>query len=192
MKIFSFKSYIILCLLLFFSFPASASAHILATDNNIGSVLHIDPEDDPIVGQQASFFFEFKDKENKFKPQNCDCTFSLIEGGKQIYSQPLFQNNDNPSLNTASIFYTFPQKDVYKVTIIGKPTSPDAFQPFTLNYNVRVSRIADEQTTDTPNNNWFLANIGYLSAGGIVIIFLIFAFIKKHKQKKGGEKDNEK
>src|SRR5438045_57931 len=85
--------------------PHIVSAHVLKTDGNIGAVLHIDPDDDPIAGSQASFFFEFKDIQGKFQSQNCDCTFSIAEDGKEIFSQPLFQNNSNPSLTSASVFF---------------------------------------------------------------------------------------
>src|SRR5437667_6752587 len=98
-------------------FPKSVFAHFLAFDHTIGAVLHIDPNDDPIAGEQTSFFFEFKDKENKFTPQNCDCTFLIVKNGQTIYSQPLFANNQNPRLTNASVLYTLPQKDVYEIKV---------------------------------------------------------------------------
>src|SRR5438270_44822 len=93
------------CLLIF---PPSVSAHILQTDGDIGAVLHMDPEDDPIAGVQSAFFFEFKDRQNKFQPKKCNCIFEIEENGKNIYTQPLFQNDANPSLSSTSVFYTFP------------------------------------------------------------------------------------
>src|SRR5947207_173429 len=105
------KSVLIGTFFLIFSilfFSGSVSAHILQTDKNIGAVLHIDPEDDPIAGEQSGFFFEFKDIQNKFEPKNCTCTISIIRENKEIYSQPLFQDNVNPSLSNSSLFYTFP------------------------------------------------------------------------------------
>src|SRR5437773_8843060 len=79
----------------FLLFPSVVNAHFLKIDGSIGAVLHVDPDDDPIAGEQASFFLSFKDKQHKFSPQNCTCTFSIQEQNQTIYSQPLFQNNSN-------------------------------------------------------------------------------------------------
>ncbi len=139
--------------LAFFLFSTKISAHILQIDDNIGAVMHTDPNDDPIAGQPTGFFFAFKDKQNKFQPVNCDCTFAISENGKEIFSQPLFQNNQNPSLDNASVFYTFPERAVYQVKIIGKPLQENGFQPFTLTYNVRVERVSEtKQNSNEPNN----------------------------------------
>src|SRR5690242_16418271 len=94
--------------------PVRVFAHFLATDGNIGAVLHVDPNDAPVAGSQTSFFFAFKDKQNKLKPTNCECTFEIIENGINVFSQPLFTNN-NSSLTSANVFYTFPKIDVYEI-----------------------------------------------------------------------------
>src|SRR5882672_6466726 len=66
-------------ILVLFFVATPVEAHFLASDRNIGAVLHVDPNDQPIAGSQTSFFFEFKDKQNKFKAENCDCTFAIDE-----------------------------------------------------------------------------------------------------------------
>lgn len=170
------------------------SAHFLATDNNIGAVLHVDPNDEPVAGEQASFFFAFKDKENKFIPQNCDCTFEVDENGKSIFAQPLFQNNNNPSLSNASVFYTFPQKDVYTVKVVGKPVTPNSFQPFTLLWNFRVDQQANQQGSST--NNLSLTKLFLLGIGIVVVVIgvllLVLRLAKKQTLLKGGETDDKK
>jgi hypothetical protein len=163
----------------FWLFTPKAFAHILVTDRNIGAVLHIDPEDDPIVKQQAGFFFEFKDRDNKFKPQNCDCTFKVLQANKEIYSTPLFGNNDKPSLDNASVFYTFPEKNVYKIQVIGKPTD-NSFTPFTLSYDIRVEREAGQSTSSS--QNWFVSHILHFIVGGIIVMFIIISFSGKKKK----------
>jgi hypothetical protein len=173
-------------------------AHVLASDGNIGAVLHVDPDDNPIAGQQSGFFFEFKDKQNKFTPQNCDCTFVVIENGKTIYTQPLFQSNSNPSLSSASVFYTFPQRDVYEVDVIGKPLTPHAFQQFKLVWNWRVDQQASQQSTSVQSNhNFFSAHIShFIILGTIILAFFIYLIIntikKRNPNVKGGEKKNDK
>ncbi len=137
---------IILSLFLPFLFPAKAFAHVLKTDGSIGAVMHTDPDDDPIAGEQTGIFFEFKDKQNKFTPAACDCTLSILQSDKEIYSQPVFQNNPQPTLDNAAAFFTFPQRDTYQVKVTGIPLSSGAFQAFTLIYDVQVTKM----TTKTP------------------------------------------
>ncbi len=160
-------------------------AHILKTDGAIGAVLHIDPEDDPIAGSQSGFFFEFKDKEGKFEAKNCDCTFSIIEDSKQIFSQPLFETNPNPSLTSASVFYTFPERNVYQAKVVGKPQTPGAFQPFTLVYDVRVARVAENSGQGgVILPAWFTTHWPHFILAGIGIVFVIFALIKQSLTKR--------
>lgn len=35
--------------------------------------------------------------------------------------------------------YVFPQKDTYKITLIGKPNAPGAFQSFSISWNFDVT-----------------------------------------------------
>lgn len=156
--------------------PQNTYAHVLQTDKSIGAVLHITPEDDPIIGEQTAFFFEFKDKQNKFNPQNCTCTFSIAEEGRQIYTQPLFQDNQNPSLTNASVFYTFSHKNIYQIKITGEPKGEGAFQPFSLLYDIRVQR-----EPDTKSNNDSQTNVVPFSLVGILVIFAIIILLKYKK-----------
>jgi hypothetical protein len=142
-----------------------ALAHVLKYDGTIGAVMHVDPDDDPIAGQVATFFFEFKDTSGKFSLTTCDCTISVQAQGKEIFSSPLS--------SSASATYTFPQKDIYTISVIGTPKSSNAFQPFTLTYNLRVERAATVQapTPAATSNHW----IHYLVFGiPFVIVFGIY------------------
>jgi len=182
-----FKTFYFLLVFLTFTFcllpfPSSLSAHILKTSGSIGAVVHIDPEDDPIAGEPSNFYFEFKDKKNTFKPQNCTCIVSILEAGKEIYTQSLFQNSTSPSLTSASFSFTFPKRDIYTVKVIGTPTDA-SFESFTLVYDIRVERISNpNQQTKTSNNFFSFHSIHFL--GAIVAgLFLIFAIIKTRKYK---------
>ena len=174
---------------LFFAFflPPQASAHVLETDGNIGAVIHIDPDDDPIAGEQTGFFFEFKDKQNKFNSQHCECRFTILEGGRELYAQPLFRDNTSPSLTSASVYYTFPLKNIYKIQLTGKPTIPDTFQPFTLTYDIRVERESDKKI-ETTEESWFSIHTHHIRTTIIIAFFVIILgiYLIKHR-KKGGE-----
>src|SRR5579885_451375 len=96
---------------------APVYAHVLKSDGSIGAVMHIDPNDDPVANSPATFFFEIKDKTNKFTPQNCDCRVDIYENGKVIYSDSLFVGSSFNNISSPVFQYTFPQKDVYQVQV---------------------------------------------------------------------------
>lgn len=133
----------------FYFYPTQTSAHVLESNNTVGAVMHITPNDNPVAGEESGFFFEFKDKENKFRPDNCTCTFSILQSGKEIYSQSLFQNTTDPSLTNVSILYTFPKKGTYLVKVTGEPTAVGIFEPFTLSYDIMVEKEATIPTQVT-------------------------------------------
>lgn len=180
---------------LFFSTPQLAEAHFLATDGSIGAILHVDPNDSPVAGSQASFFFDFKDKQNKFKPENCNCTFEINANGKTIFYQNLFQSNSNPSLSNASVFYTFPSINVYQIKVIGTPVTPGAFQPFTLIWYFRVDQQANQNNNSFAN--FFSTHIVHIIPISIIILgFALYIYTKAKKNKKskpkGGGKHHDK
>ena len=176
---------IVLFVLIFFAISLGvptqeALAHVLKTDGSVGAVIHINPEDDPIAGQESGFYFEFKDTKNAFSPEKCNCVFSIKENGKELNSQSLFQNSTNPSLEDVSVYYTFPQRGVYTVGITGTPITPEDFEPFTLSWDIRVEREAQTsaaQETSSSNDQ----NIKYIVLVGAVVIIVGLVLSKKKK-----------
>lgn len=144
--------------------PVAAEAHVLKTDGQIGAVLHIDPNDDPIIGQPATFYFDIKDKQQKFSLDKCDCRFVVAQDGKELANQAF----DQTTLPT----YTFTAAGVYQVVASGQPISGSTFQQFKLAYDLRVSRSSREKTHGT-----VVYPIGVV-AGLFVIVFLFKVFKK--------------
>lgn len=171
------KLFILLLFLLILS-PTISYAHVLEKDGTIGAVVHITPDDDPIVGEQSSFFFEFKDTTDKFKPQDCDCVVTILKNGQEIYRQSLFQDNSNPTLSNASFTYIFSEKNIYTVLIQGKPNTQNAFQPFTLSYDLRISR---EKQTREPTTPWLAKNL-FPIVIGIIGVGVAITLISKKKR----------
>lgn len=175
------------CLLIAYCFlrlTTPAYAHILLTDGSIGAVVHVNPEDDPIIGQPAQFFFEFKDKENKFIPSNCDCQYSLELNGKVLTEGDLFADTSNPSLDNASFSYTFSEKGVYSVIITGEPKTSGSFQSFRLEDSIRVERGDQNQTSTSDNSSsWTsLHYIHFIIFGIGAAIALTIVFFDKRKK----------
>ncbi len=171
---------------LFFISAQPVWAHVLKTDNSIGAVIHVSPEDDPIAREITDFFFEFKDKNKQFKPENCDCKGTILRSGKEIYSAPLFQNSSNPNLENASFSFTFPERDIYKVQVSGKPTISGEFESFVLEWDIRVERetaTAHTQNTTKPKQNelinWIFRHIPHLAGVFLILLFAIFYVIKQ-------------
>lgn len=156
-----------------------AAAHVLEANGSVGAVLHIDPEDDPIAKQQSTFFFAFKDKEGKFTSSNCDCRVSISQQGKEIFSQSLFQNSTDPSLTNASFSFIFPQKDVYTITVVGKPYDTTAFTPFTLSYPIRVAR--EESPASSPT--WITTHLLHIILGIVISSVALYYFFTKRLNK---------
>lgn len=148
---------LILILTLFLLVSNKVYAHVLESDGSIGAVMHVTPDDDPIAREESGFYFEFKDKTSKFKPENCICTFSIEKNGEQIFTQNLFANNSDPSLSNASINFTFPEKNIYKIVITGQPKISGDFEAFALEYDLRVEResekIAAQAAPPVPQQN---------------------------------------
>lgn len=168
-----------------FVVPPLTLAHELVTDGTIGAVLHIEPEDKPILNQQTRFLFEFKDRVNKFDPTQCSCIFRIIQRGKEIYSQPLVQNKDSSTLWNENAFYTFTQPGKFTVEVSGKPQKKNVFQAFTLHYEVQISQ--EGELTLENSHSWTSAHSFHLFGGILIGLFVVGAFIRErltgYKQK---------
>lgn len=164
------KLILLVIFLIFIVLPTSVSAHVLKTDGTIGAVIHIDPEDNPIIGQSSNFFFELKDTTNQFTPQQCNCQVTILENNQAIHIETLFQDQVNPSLNHASFAYTFPRKNVYQIVLTGQPKTANAFQPFTLTYTMRIDR-ENASSMQTNGTREFLKYWPFIITTALIIIF---------------------
>lgn len=178
--VYRFLFFCLVVLLLRWGIP-TVEAHVLRTDGTIGAVMHIDPDDDPIAGEQSAFFFELKDTSGKFTPADCTCTVQFLENGAVLSEQPLFQNTTTPSLTNASVVFTFPKRDVYTIRLIGKPLTKGDFTPFTLSYDIRVAREAGTK----PERNtltWLSTNLFHVLGAIIIGIFFVFLLLTQYKR----------
>lgn len=179
------KSVIVLLLTIVYGFIASSlvSAHVLQSNGTVGAVLHIDPEDDPIIGQPSGFYFEFKDTQNKFQLSECVCTFSVKQNGKQVFTEQLGSRDENQL--QAQVTYTFPKKNVYTITVTGQPRTEGAFTSFTLAYNLRVDK---EMTATTGERSWVRRHLPHIIGAGIIIVFLLLYGMQALLQQRKGVK----
>lgn len=160
---------ILLIIAVWLYLPISTSAHVLETSNEIGAVIHIDPEDDPIVNEPSVIYFEITDKSGKFSLNSCSCVVTISNSETELIHQSLI----TPVMN-----YTFPSAGVYTIKLSGKPTTANNFKEFTLSWDFRVTRT--KSFDSNPNNNYLLAISGIVAA----IVITIIAFVGRNIYKK--------
>ena len=156
-------------------------AHVLQSNNDIGAVLHITPDDDPIAGAVSNFFFSFKDKNNAFILSQCVCEMKILQGEKEIYSQPLIQRYEN-SESDATASYTFPQKNIYTIQVSGKPIGGNAFKTFTLTYPIRVEKEASIQENAAVNATTFSQYLPLFLLLVAASIFSVIIVVRKRSR----------
>lgn len=185
------KIFTVFTTIIFLLNASPVSAHFLVTDKNIGAVLHVDPGDEPVVGQLTSFFFEFKDKDNKFDPKNCECIFTITDSGKTVYTQPLYQNTSSPSLSNGVALYTFSKEGAYEIKVTGKRTAQNEFSSFSLEWNLRVVKGSDGASSAINSNSSFFSThtVHLIIIGiGVVVFFVLIKNNSKKKEKVGDKK----
>jgi hypothetical protein len=170
-----------------FCTPISGLAHFLKVDGSIGITLHINPDDDPIVGQDAVFFLDTKDTNNKFSMPDCDCSAKITKGSDLLFQTQLVADQTNPTSNTPTFTYVFPSKGVYTLEVDGSSYSNN-FQTFKISWDIRVQREAAATTDSSVHSHSNIAE--YLIFGaGFLFILAVAAYqqYKNWKSKKKGK-----
>ena len=148
--------------------PGITWAHFIASDQGIKVVSHIVPNDDPVIGQPATFFFEITDKQRKFDAAMCDCQVRIIRDGRELFAQALFKDHQNV-LGSPAFVFTFPERAIYTVIVSGSPTHPEAFTSFLTEFDIRV----DEQE----RNDMHLHGLISHSTHDILVMILVFGAV---------------
>jgi len=147
-----------------------ASAHQLQVDNNIGAELHVEPQDDPVAGQEAKLYFEITDRTGQFQEGNCDCKVAIERNGQNIFTADLAD----------PVHYTFPEQDSYIVSLSGAPKPGVDFQNFTLRYDIQAQG-------GSRSSNSFVAGAKqhalHFILFGIAFIIILVLYIKDRKRK---------
>lgn len=118
---------------------SAAKAHFIKGDGSVSVLLHVAPDDNPVVGQPSTLYLRFSDAERTFSGEQCDCTVLILKGGQKIFWQKLFLDDTKGS--TATTFsFIFPEQDIYEIQIEGKPETEGIFPPFTSTYTLDVGR----------------------------------------------------
>ncbi|MDB4939877.1 MAG: hypothetical protein JWO40_302 [Candidatus Doudnabacteria bacterium] len=164
-----------------FALMPVANAHVLKSDGEVGAVLHIDPDDDPIANEPAAFYFAIKDTSGKFDPSKCDCHFIVTKDQQTVFDKPISIIKQSGEWD-GIIGYTFTDRAIYSVLLKGTPKTTNAFQPFNLDYDIRVSRTANATAPGTSNSSSTQIHLVHFVLFGIAFI-AIFYIIWDEKRK---------
>lgn len=164
----------LLIITFFLAFPSQVFAHVLKTDGPVGAVLHIDPDDDPIVGQEAHFYFDFKAQGTVFNIGTCTCVAKILENNNEVYSKALAGFDQD--LTSAHFSFTFPEKGVYQVVVSGNQKIVGSTKNFKLVYDFRLER----QSGSTSNTSNFFEQYSIFFVFGVIgLIFIGVYFFNK-------------
>lgn len=157
--------------------PAVVSAHVLQENGSISAKLHINPKDNPIAGQVSTLGFSLSDTTKHFKARDCACSLVVERNGAEI-SRLNIPQTAMVSDGVILLPYTFPQRDVYELHLVGRPQTGAPFKAFELEYIIRVARAEPPSAAAAPS----LTAVYVLLGGALsVLVFLcVQAIIRKH------------
>jgi hypothetical protein len=121
------------CILAASFLPATAvRAHVATEDNGISALMHIEPNDNPVNGESATYVFTFSDEYSDFDLHDCDCR--VLIDGEDVSAL----NVESPLSGT--VVHTIRSAGTHRLELIGKNKDANSsFKPFMLDYHVRVS-----------------------------------------------------
>lgn len=169
------KKVLLILSLVFFVLPIGISyAHFESVDGSITGELHMDPDDEPIVGSTTSFHIDIKDSENKFDIESCDCTVNIIDNENILHS---YKHTDKTvGLYEINFNHTIPKKGVYVIEVIGSPINDKVFQKFSLSFNARFEKelpVMDQYINSVANYR------SYILFGIVALLFGLAIILKK-------------
>lgn len=166
---------VLVCIEFFLWIPDVVYAHTLKIDKNIGTTVHIDPDDTPIAGSDSKIFVEIEDKSGRFNvsnPENCDCRITIVRNGLELKTLPVVTGGRYNQLR-----YVFPTSGVYHLILTGKPTSGGiAFQEFRTDFEYYIKPGISENRVvllqKNPLRDWVLYIVA-AAGGAIVLLFVL-------------------
>ncbi|GAB4374720.1 MAG: hypothetical protein Kow00121_19540 [Elainellaceae cyanobacterium] len=122
-----------------------ANAHKVQVSGEVGGTMHIEPNDNPRAGDPSLAWFALTQQGGTQIPlSDCNCRLAIysqsVEAGATPVQEPTLTPVDAEGYeNVPGAEITFPQVGAYELVLQGEPTTPDAFQPFELNFEVTVA-----------------------------------------------------
>jgi hypothetical protein len=150
--------------------PAIAEAHVLKEDNGISSVLHIDPDDNPIAGSKTTLELQFGNSSGDFSLNNYHIGIKVSEDNKTIQTTSVASAYFG-SASQGVAYVTFPRIDVYQVTVSGV-SNQKAVASFSVNYLVRVATAANGTQMSKSN----ATTVALLSGTSLILVVMVAGY----------------
>lgn len=165
-------------------YPVPSLAHVVKSSGTIGAILHTEPGDSPIAGQNAQIIIEFKDTDNKFDLNLCNCQLVISSNDQQLATLPIVPLSEKERLSSVNNFI-FPKEAPYDLTIKGTSKQPGSFPDFELDYDINVSAKTDSVSDDNSVKlkSWFLNNLTYLIGGAIILTLITALIVNKRRER---------
>ena len=159
---------------LFFGLAFSnAHAHETKIAGSMRVLLHMEPQDSPVIGEPARLFLAFSDDKGIFDITACDCELMITSKNKTVFEESLqIGDSELYGSNTGTAEFTFPKRGLYTVSV--KADSKDgAFSPFALSYAVRIERENLEEEPVSPTSP---ARAIHVSPSYVIYVLGLLAF----------------
>jgi hypothetical protein len=126
-----------------------ALAHDLVRDGDVGALLHIEPDDNPIVGKANPTWFEVNQRGGRaVTTTNCDCVLNVYAGSVKPGAKPVATLPVKTSGRRLGASVTFPNDGAYTLVLSGKARAGATFRPFSLAFVVRAGGAGTAPDTD--------------------------------------------
>ncbi len=160
--------------------PQGAEAHSIESDSTISALIHIDPNDNPVIGRSAFIEFSVTDTSEQFSFNRCDCSLTIKNHDRGTADQLKPDQLIIVNSNKGGFSYTFSEKGSYDLTLAGTTTSEaeQKFEPFVLDFDIQVTN--DGTGFYLPS----LHSYSYLHTSlfvGVFVIFFLIHFYEKFK-----------
>jgi hypothetical protein len=135
-----------------------ALAHKVELAEDVGAMLHIEPDDVAKAGQPTQLWFALTRQGGEIIPLSaCDCQLQIFAKPRSPTDRPLL----TPSLqaieaegksNLPSAEVTFPAVGAYQLVLQGAPQAEANFTPFELTFDTVVAAGPKRPATETPTS----------------------------------------
>jgi hypothetical protein len=124
--------------------PLRIAAHEVEVSEDIGSTMHIEPNDNPRAGAASLTWFALNRRGGQpIRLSDCKCSLSVYTQPRQPGDTPILQ----PSLTAKAVegrsdvpsaSITFPRAGAYDLVLKGQPVTSGDFSAFELQFAVTV------------------------------------------------------
>lgn len=163
-----YVSVFVLTLLVFLSQAGLAQAHVLLRDDtvNIGAVLHIKPDDNPIAGEISELYFDIQDKNSSVRIPYSGYDLIVTDEANQSTTVAT-----EVSDSTVIAKYNFPTQGLYRLELKSK-AQYDQFQKVSMQDSLRVERGVVGGAAVVKDVSWAQTGL-VIGLAGIGVLLLV-------------------